>query len=158
MDAPDEFVQHVDREADIRARYLALEERDRAMAAHGPITAGVREPVNPGGFAVAFADGLRVERLPVGRAAGNLYLTYVFTHEFGFDQSNNPRIGSSPYDRITYKSPQGSLPFRGGSGSGGGSDTSLSWHTQFETTGLSWIQIDYREKKTTIATEKIPLD
>ncbi len=158
MDVPMELVQRIDPEAHIRARYQALEERDRVMATHEPITPGAREPLNPGGFAVAFADGLRIERLPVGRAAGNLYLTYVFTHEFGFDPNDDPRLGFGLYPRIAYKGPRGALTNLGGGGSGGGSDTSLSWHTQLETTGLSWIQIDYREKKTTIATEKIPLD
>lgn len=143
----------VAREAAVLERYKQLERRDRAIAARGAITAGAVEPQNEGGFAVAFSDGVRVERLPAGQAAGRLFLTFVFTSEFELDLWSDRR--SSPDERISYSGPDGRI--HPGNGSGGSTATFTHWHTDLDVAGRPWIRLRYLDGGTAVASEKITL-
>ena len=139
----------------VRERLRSLEERARAMAARGPVSAGPVTAENAGGFAVQLADGLRIERLPVGRAAGRLWLTFVFTHELGFDDGFWDGRRSSPSARVAYVGPDGPLPARAGGGGGGG--TVYHWRTEIPTEGLPWARLDYLDAGGAVASETIDL-
>ncbi|GAA4700868.1 hypothetical protein [Nocardioides conyzicola] len=150
----DELEVEHDHDAQVLERYRELELRDQAIADRGPIAVEVLEPENEGGFAIALSDGLRIERLPIGRAAGKLWLGFVFTHEFGFDP-NARGARSDPYERITYTASDGPLQHVGG---GGGQGASVAhWSAQIDTAGRTWVRLDYLDGGRSVASETIGL-
>lgn len=136
----------------VMERYRELEARDLAMAARGPIAVEVVEPENAGGFAVQLSDGLRIERLPVGRAAGRLWLAFVFTNEFGIGHDRR-----GPSDRVSYEGPSGLI--RTGGGGHTAADGSYShWRVDFSTDGLPWLKLNYLDQDDKkVASETIEL-
>ncbi|GAA1797622.1 hypothetical protein GCM10009795_048850 [Nocardioides hankookensis] len=144
-----------DYDASVLERYRELDQRDRAIAARGPIAAGVLEPDNPGGFAVVMSDGVQIERMPVGRKAGYLWFTFVWTSEFGIDPWMPGGRGQGPDDRVRFDGPYGRIHPNGGGGSGDGD--AYSWHFRIPIAGLAWVRLTYVDDRTTVATETINL-
>jgi len=141
---------------EVMARYRELEERDRRVAARGPIAAGVLLPANAGGFGVAMSDGVRIERLPHGLAADRVFLTFVITDEFGPDPAAHHGRRSDPTARIEYSGPNGPIMLGGGAGISDG--TVRTWHVSLEIEGLPWLKLSYLEDGRTVASETIALN
>jgi hypothetical protein len=136
----------------VMERYRELEARDLAVAARGPIACEVLAPENVGGFAVQLSDGLRIERLPAGRAAGRLWLAFVFTNEFGLDH----RGRRSPSDRVRYEDPNGEIRL-GGGGSSAADGSIAHWRVDIETAGRPWVKLSYLDDDKAVFSETIDL-
>lgn len=115
-------------------------------------------PAEPHGqFAVALPDGLRIERLPVGVAAGHVWLHFVLTG-IRFLAGEPDHRGRYPWDmgqHLAFEGPAGRLSAASSGGSGADDVQTLEY--AFPAAGLSWIRIAYLDGEVSVAVETLPL-
>jgi hypothetical protein len=107
-------------------------------------------------FEVVFDDGWRLERMPIGIAAGQLWVTFVFTHQAP------PADGDDSWDlfedlqtRLRIKGVDGRLG--DGRRGGGGNARRYSMHFAPELNGTTEIEVTYVKGGKTVAKEAISL-
>jgi len=108
-------------------------------------------------FAVMFDDGWLAERMPIGIAAGQLWVTFVFTRE-----APTSRAGDRNFD--LYEDLEGRLRIKGVDGAlghgrrgGGGGSRQYSMSFAPDLNGTTEIEITYVKDRKTVAKEAISL-
>ncbi len=106
---------------------------------------------------MVLSDGLHIERLPVGVAAGRLWVTFVLSgiEFFGDEQDADGLFGWERRVGFAFDAPNGSALCLG---AGGGGDDSTQ-HKRYEFAAhIPWLHVTYLQDGRSVATELIEMD
>jgi len=106
-------------------------------------------------FEVMFDDGWLAERMPIGLAAGRLWVTFVFTRSEPVSEEDSWHLHEELSERLRIKGVDGTLGE--GRRGGGGNARQYSMHFAPERNGTTAIEVAYVKGRKTYAKETISL-